>query len=851
MLCEKIAKELFKLGLILFFFNLSDVAVPVAGFSLKSCRISRHNVICRDSGLRAVPEDIPATVEAADLSSNNITKIQASDFRNQTLMTQLNLNHNHIAQVDRGAFSGLFSLKKLSLSNNKLGRLGDIFDGGLSNLTDLRIASNGITSLSFTFFKSLTSLKTLDMSYNKLKHMKHVQSILQQLPHLRYLEIKQIGLTTFQSWELSNASIELTHLDLSQNQITVFRMMTDIFPNLRWLNIGGSPRKQKITWELQNETLLSRVATLDIGGVHLAFNDINMIFESFNFSLTSLKMKAMKYNLAALINTSCTIPTLSKLQLRKNGIKSVGSDMFHLCTNITELDLALNKMDQIHADSFRSLRGLQILRLNRCQLPSVPVAVMNLTTLEKLDLSYNNITSLGCGDFAKLTKLRELSLYNNLISSLKDCVFKDLIRLKVLRLQTNQMTTLNGAFKTYLPKLEVLKLNGNKLTALKQGVFEGLQSLQNLSLHENKITQFENGCFTGLTALTDIQLQSNNIKETEIRNGVFNVLSSLTRLDLRNNHIRYPSDAALPEPPFSQLSRLESLAIPAQHRKGKAQLPRNLLQGLTSLLVFDCRNIQILNLHEDTFNCTPQLQLLDISSNDLTDVSPKLFSPIRNLSSLYISRTSLVSLDFLIKAKLTKLEFMQARRNSFSVITEEVMNSVPALNYLDLQGNSFTCDCDNAWFLRWAENNNQTQVFDAYNFKCNYPKNLKGMKLLDLDVRSCSVDSGFIHFIFTTCAIFLLMSVSFTYHFLRWKLAYAYHLFLALLYDTRYKNKHAPHQYDAFISYNSHDEPWVFRELLPKLEGEQGWRLCLHHRDFQPGRSRSLYSGLYSQVHVT
>ncbi|XP_018537426.2 toll-like receptor 13, partial [Lates calcarifer] len=29
---------------------------------------------------------------------------------------------------------------------------------------------------------------------------------------------------------------------------------------------------------------------------------------------------------------------------------------------------------------------------------------------------------------------------------------------------------------------------------------------------------------------------------------------------------------------------------------------------------------------------------------------------------------------------------------------------------------------------------------------------------------------------------------------------------------------------------------WVYRELLPVLEGQQGWRLCLHHRDFEPGK---------------
>ncbi|KAK6293023.1 hypothetical protein J4Q44_G00365240 [Coregonus suidteri] len=63
-----------------------------------------------------------------------------------------------------------------------------------------------------------------------------------------------------------------------------------------------------------------------------------------------------------------------------------------------------------------------------------------------------------------------------------------------------------------------------------------------------------------------------------------------------------------------------------------------------------------------------------------------------------------------------------------------------------------------------------------------------------------------------------------------------YYLFLAYLHDTKRKNRQTPHQYDAFISYNTHDESWVMRELLPELEGEQGWKLCLHHRDFQPGK---------------
>ncbi|MEQ2233751.1 hypothetical protein ILYODFUR_025039 [Ilyodon furcidens] len=84
--------------------------------------------------------------------------------------------------------------------------------------------------------------------------------------------------------------------------------------------------------------------------------------------------------------------------------------------------------------------------------------------------------------------------------------------------------------------------------------------------------------------------------------------------------------------------------------------------------------------------------------------------------------------------------------------------------------------------------------------------------------------------------ILLVMVASFTYHFMRSQLYIAYYLFWAWLFDSKYKNKQAPHKYDAFVSYNCNDEPWVIGELLPKLEGEQGWRLCLHHRDFEPGK---------------
>ncbi|XP_069369201.1 toll-like receptor 22 isoform X1 [Paralichthys olivaceus] len=826
----------FQLVTFFFLLTISSLLAPISGFALKTCRISYNIAKCDKMGLTAAPRDIPSAVKGFDLSENKILRVLVSDFENLPGLTQLDLNRNLISQIDDGAFANLIFLEKLNLNNNKLVTLGENLFHGLSNLTELRIMSNGIKAVTLTSFKPMNSLKFLDFSHNKLKHITKVSSILQHLPNLRELFLKKNDFTTFHSEELTNSSLQLKALDLSQNPITDFRITANVFPNLTWLNIGGAPGKTPVILGVRNKTFFSRVSTLDITGLRMTLVDIRTLLGTVNSSLSSLRMNAMKNNITALTHISCNIPTLSTLQLRHNKLTYVSSDLFKLCFNIREIDLTDNKIKKIRDDAFSSLQSLKTLSLSRNKLSSVPYATRTLPSLGELDLSFNNITKLGCDDFANQTKLRRLRLYHNSITSLAECVFKDLVQLQVLKLQNNHLSNLNGAFRDCLPNLRQLLLNGNQLTALKHGEFRGLQSLQNLSLHENKIFNLDKGCFVGLTNLTDILLQNNQIRETEISKGVFNDLINLRRLELRDNHIKYVNNSSLPSAPFSRLSRLETLAIPSQHGKGKSQLPRNLLEGLTNLLVFNIRNIQLASLHKDMFNGTPQLTTLDISSNELMDLSPDLFSPIPNLKSLYVSRTNLRSLDYLTGANLTKLEFLQARKNEFSIISEEIIKSVPSLVYADFQGNSFTCKCDNAWFIKWVEYYNQTQVFDAYNFECNYPLNLKGTKLLHFDIRSCSVDAGFLMFLSTTCTTLLFMLTSFTYHFLRWHLAYAYYFFLALLFDTKHKNKQPPNQYDAFISYNTHDEPWVVRELLPKLEGEQGWRLCLHHRDFMPGK---------------
>uniref|UniRef100_A0A8C4YWM1 TIR domain-containing protein n=1 Tax=Gadus morhua TaxID=8049 RepID=A0A8C4YWM1_GADMO len=737
--------------------------------------------------LKVFPKEIPETVTFIDLSGNNISKLNKKALENLPNLLHLNLGHNFISKIESGTFVVQISLKVMFLDNNMLCKLQDGMFDGLVNLIELHLTSNQIQTVAPASFMSLSKLGFLDLGHNKLRDLKN---ILHHTPHLQSLYIPANNISIFHSWELSNKSTELVTLDLSQNELMFFRLTAGIFPKLKKLHLEDSI-KNGIVWEVSNTSYLRSVHKLDISGVRSSLHGLQEVLETCNSSLQYLKLNHINNNLQVLINISCKIPTL---------------DMLHLCTNLKELDLGMNEITAISNNSFKSLRKLKTLIIKSNFLTSVPYAVRK-TQILKLDLSYNNINALGCDDFADMKQLRHLSLYNNPLMALKDCVFKDLVHLNVLMLQNSGIDKLNGAFKKNTPNLENLILSNNHLTVLDHGEFKALNSLKNLALEVNKLKQLNDGTFFGLSSLRQLTLRSNEI--TEITNGAFSHLEALKTLNLESNHIKYAS--------------LED------------KFPQNFLQGLTNLSIIYIQRNQLKTLHPHTFNYTPNLNRLHLSENAFADIPNNLFSPIQKLKRLHISQTNLRSLDFLLHANLTELELLQVGKNTFSVITEPVMLSLSALEYLDLQGNSFSCNCDNAWFLQWVINNKQTQVFDANNFECNFPPNLKGRKLLEIDVRSCTVDMGFICYISTTCAVIMTIAVCFTHKFLQWHLVYAYYLMLAFLYNSKNKDKGA-HQYDAFVSYNTNDEGWVLGELLPKLEDEQGWRLCLHHRDFQPGK---------------
>ncbi|KAM9340655.1 uncharacterized protein ABDE67_016395 [Symphorus nematophorus] len=813
---------------------------PSLSYSLKNCTVTYSDdaladvsLDCSNRKLVTVPDDIPRDAVSITLCSNLLQQINRKDFANLSNLRILFLDLNHIAHVDDGSFIHLVSLTTLDLGSNKLTELtGNLFQG-LSNLTVLNLGSNLIQFIHASAFQFLPSLKTVLLDNNSLQQVTDILPIL-QLPHLQNL---RIGLNQFSSFQtkdlLLNKPSGLKVLDVSDNKFEKFSITTEIFPHLEIIDLSNSGQSAGMKWDIPDKTLLKSITQLYFSQVLIPCEEIQKALQSLD-SLTHLGLNYMKQFIRkGLLATVCNIPTLKNLDLSENKFANISAKVAP-CSQLSELDLSGNYMTELSEGSLRLMKRLTYLSIVMNFLTKVPEDIRSLSSLEILHLSDNIISELGCEDFINTTRLKELYLNTNRIPKLDQCVFENLTDLKVLDMSDNLLWTLEGAFQIGLQKLKFLDLSKNLIVLIEKGNFEGLESLEYLDVVSNKIGRVKRRAFEGLNKLGTLIVSL----PLEIENR-FRELPQLENLTIYFN-----TDGSFGSPhpnvyeSLFHLKSLKNLTVICRgyHYGFPFDVPVELLQAMTHLEAFRADNVYISVPDPYTFQFNQRLKSLTFGQTDLSDLGPELFQPIPNLQSLDLSNTKLKSLDFLAEAGLSAIRRLILTDNEITTINEAVFLSLPALTYLDLNNNPLICDCSNAGFIQWVKSNNQTQVVNGHQYICSFPMAELGNKLLDFDIQSCRRDVNFLCFISSTCLVVLTLLTSFIYHFLRWQLTYTFYLFLAFLYDSRKRKKGTPHQYDAFISYNVHDEAWVYREMLPVLEGEQGWRLCLHHRDFQPGK---------------
>lgn len=747
---------------------ISISGFQVSAFSFTNCTVSgplndtqQLKVLCYKMGFWTIPSPIPRNVRILDISYNSFSHIRVGDFEDLWNLKYLNLSNSRISSIQDGTAKHFPNLITLNLANNKLTTVWSGLLQGFNNLQVLRLDGNMIESIDKDAFNTLPNLKVLNLTKNNLRQIAKVKPVLLS-PRLEELLIGSNNFEVFDSRDLSRTSLALKNIVFSHNPLAKFQITENIFPNLDSLDVSYCGKNKSMLWNITEKAFLNSVKILNLTALNVSEENIAAVFQNVSWdSLYKVRLSELKWvNVTKLLRYAC-LPGLSVLRLQRTRMSKLSAGMFDHCSNLTELDLGDNIIPDISAPVFRKLTQLRKLYLQINRLTEIKNAFLYLPMLEFIDLSRNRISTLNCSDFANLKQLKRLYLYSNRISRLPSCMFKDLSNLETLRLGTNNLLTIGSAFETELPSLKELQVTRNKLSTLHKENFKGLSNLRTLDLGDNQISEIDAHAFSGLGNLTDLLLSSNKMKSKHISDpDVFSGMPNLKLLELYSNGISYDVDT-LPRPPFIHLSSLEILSIHSQ-RRGFGKLPSNLLQGLTSLKMFYGGNMNLNHLHPDTFNSTPKLWFLELSKNAFGNedsITAEVFHPIPQLTKLIIGGAQVHSLNFLIKANLQRLSVLKASENMLDVINKTVIQSVPHLRYLYLMKNTFACDCNNAFFIKWALTNNLTQVIYLSGYTCSYP--MRGKSILDLNTESCSVSVDFVLFACSSLVVTLTLVVSF------------------------------------------------------------------------------------------
>ncbi|XP_019645565.1 PREDICTED: toll-like receptor 13 [Branchiostoma belcheri] len=391
-------------------------------------------------------------------------------------ITHLDLSYVGLRGLpETGLFSFLPQLETLLLVGNNITQLPPKAFGGLGSLKTLDMRKNNyFPNVKKGSFVSLENLTSLSLTLAKGRSDIH-GSVFSNLPKLRSLTISgprdlfAIGRFTLYS---------LRGLSYLENL------------TIEWHDLPGvpSPALKLVNGTLQKLSFLHGHISALVPRAFRGFTQLDTLDIRYN-KLPSLP----EYAFDGLVN-------LTNLKLSHNFIKSIDKTAFlgllkleilylesnHLCfkassyfpppfTGLSALiSLHLENQDSrcyfggiesFPPDFFAGLFSLKRLHLSRNKLGNMlareetsrPFA--NLTTLEVLDLSYNNFDTMTSLPFENLTNLTSLYLSVNRIPSIPDDLFKAVPNLRKLMLNSNRrLGKLPKEGLSFLNNLERLNL---------------------------------------------------------------------------------------------------------------------------------------------------------------------------------------------------------------------------------------------------------------------------------------------------------------------------------------------------------------------------------------------------------
>ncbi|XP_062902315.1 toll-like receptor 2 [Mobula hypostoma] len=501
-----------------------------------------HNYCnCSSMKLKNIPL-VSEKVLTFDLSFNNISQINDTDFIIYTELERLLLQSNQIQSITDHAFQLNTEVEYLDLSDNLLTKVTLNWFKQFYKLHYLNLSGNRYTTLgSERVFSNLSRLQWLEFGNPFLSHLTKDDFV--GITHLDEFVLTANNLASYQQGtfsyfrNISHAVLSLHNIFLNKTgqaqQIlvdlsgcTTHLELRDLtFPDngdSRLFSVPRSSSFRKFTFKntfLTDETvfnfikwikntkvseIVAKDCVLSGTGKWSKIDDVkNNLFHSLTLNNISIKHFYQFYDLSGI---SPVLQSIKRATLTKLNMFMVPCRISRNFKNAEYLDLTHNLLnDKIIQELACSgacpmLRYL-ILRKNILRsLSSTSTKLSTLSTLTHLDLSQNSFSenSATC-KWPKNLQFLNLSSCN--IQSISQCLPQNV---EILDLSNNDISN----FVVSLPSLKTLDLSNNKFKSLPAN--SNLPKMKLLKISSNKLTSLTSKALMAFIKLESLEAGKNN-----------------------------------------------------------------------------------------------------------------------------------------------------------------------------------------------------------------------------------------------------------------------------------------------------------------------------------------------------
>ena len=558
---------------------------------------------------------------------------------------------------------------------------------GLDNLEVLDLSNNGLQTIKLSWLKQLPFLEKLSLVNNDISEICGLT--------LSYLENMLVDLSQNPLSDKTYKLLLSQPPDLRERLkgLRESRIAEVMTPQMLLLKRGRVAKKLGVHIDSVNSSLVNMARNHVIKKVVLSHLPVRSWDEvtpemlsqirSLNLSVWGLK-KIEPLDFVGLDN-------LESLDLSNNNLETLDIEFFSVLPSLKKLFLEGNKLCNIEALVVDVLLTIEVnLERNPLSQDTMDRLYLRSSQFKYTDLGFSSISNAlepletppsvameVCLSDAQQSTMSRLMVPANWVNASGVCIQRSkAISDEILK--TLSVGSWEDVTPDMLKRIVSLKLPPCEYNSISKYDFDGLNSLENLDLSQNGLTDIKGSCLQSLPCLKKLTLANNQI--SSIDEATFPLLNRL-EVDLRLN--------PLSERTIVQLLNHQSHYF-LSHLKGVAEdrieeaIKRRGRQLFADELGVLVEHVNDSGVYKNRCFALKVVipKMLSVSSWD--DITPEMLLGIKELDLSIWGIKQLTRLDFI---GLDNLELLNLSRNELKEIHADVFFSLPSLKKLSLNNN--------------------------------------------------------------------------------------------------------------------------------------------------------------------